>query len=232
MRMSVTDNKKELPRLLRQIDTRLKAFLLQKLELWGREEPLPHRVRLYDLQCEGAEILFGFFKNKKQNIVLRAFDALLQHQRNYNCKVTHRTQLNSTARNTTIRTVPNTVRTPQASQRGQALQISQNYMTPNSTRPHPNLTFISDNTPARQTQSALGSHREPQGDLARLLNRVRQANYSQHDCSYSFREGRDIYHLARPVRMKTNPTEMGRKEGRVSDGDLLSRRDSRRQFIL
>jgi hypothetical protein len=74
--MSVPKQKQRLPLELNKLIIKLSSLFFQKMVLFEEEQESETKVRHYDLQCEGAEMLIGFLKTKHQNSLLKAFSAI------------------------------------------------------------------------------------------------------------------------------------------------------------
>lgn len=74
--MALSTERKSLPLLLRRLWTRPSSIFLKRLIFYAEEEEEGPRVRHYDLQCEGIEVLAGCLKAKRQNVLFRAFAGL------------------------------------------------------------------------------------------------------------------------------------------------------------
>jgi hypothetical protein len=71
--MTLSEAKTALPLLLARHALKLSALVIQKLVLVEDKDDEEINVKHYDLQCEGVEILIGFFKSKQQATLLKAF---------------------------------------------------------------------------------------------------------------------------------------------------------------
>lgn len=74
--MNTSKNKQRLPLELRKLTTKLFSLFFKKLILLEEEQYSHNKVQHYDLQCEGVEMLRGFFKTKHQNTLLKGFVAI------------------------------------------------------------------------------------------------------------------------------------------------------------
>jgi hypothetical protein len=99
-----TDPKHRLPTLLANILAKRSALFLQKLILFEPDLDSSQHVRHYDYDCEGIQILAGFFKKKQQSILLKTFNSIrtfpsLPPRR---LSTTERKQWNGTTRRTNL----------------------------------------------------------------------------------------------------------------------------------
>jgi hypothetical protein len=72
--MNLPNPKLKLPSLLQTLYSRRSAVFLQRLVLFEPTSDNDEPIRHYDYDCEGLEILAGFFKKKHQNILMKAFN--------------------------------------------------------------------------------------------------------------------------------------------------------------
>jgi hypothetical protein len=95
--------KLRLPQVLLAIKQKLNALLIQHLVLNDDESDKNSSVVEYDHQCEGLDIIVDFVKTKKQNLLLKAYTTLRQHQPQRN-KPTPKKTVNTTTRRTYLNT--------------------------------------------------------------------------------------------------------------------------------
>lgn len=95
--------KTRLPQVLLAIKQKLNSLLIQHLVLNDDLSDKNSDVIEYDHQCEGLEIIVDFVKTKQQNLVLKAYTSLRQHQ-----PLKNRPTPKKTANTTTRRTYLNT----------------------------------------------------------------------------------------------------------------------------
>jgi hypothetical protein len=164
--MTLSEAKTALPLLLARHALKLSALVIQKLVLVEDKDDEEINVKHYDLQCEGVEILIGFFKSKQQATLLKAFTNI--RHRPSSPKSAPPTQK---ANGTTRRTYLNTTFT--GSDYSPIRDV--NFHTVRSEKEDINK------------ESLAGSRTSKNVDLQKLLSRVRLAN-SRMDCNYSFRE--------------------------------------------
>lgn len=167
--MVLSEPKMALPLLLARHALKLSALLIQKLVLIEEKDEEETNVKHYDLQCEGVEILIGFFKSKQQATLLKAFTNIRDKPSSPPSGSAPPTQK---ANGTTRRTYLNTT------------------FTGSEYSPIRDVHFHTVRSEKEDIckESLEGSRTTKNVDLQKLLSRVRLAN-SRLDCSYSFREG-------------------------------------------
>lgn len=74
--MSVLSPKEELPFVLSALYLKRSVLLFQKLVLFSEEAESERSVRHYDYECEGLEMLAGFSRKKRQQLLMKAFNLI------------------------------------------------------------------------------------------------------------------------------------------------------------
>lgn len=226
--MAIIGDKSELPRALGQLGRRVSALFFKRLVLFEEEQAVNDQVRHYDYDCEGAEVLLGFFKKKQQALLVRAMNCIREahpplraHNPTLN-EATKRTNLNSTF----VVSDASPIRIANA---------------------HSRRT-----NPAFPTQNEL-AHSRPQKSpqtLQELLSRVKLVNSNaqthnplaldRHKTEYvGMRENGSFYEEVGNSRyvqrgyLKTNPSQAGdAAHYKYFQSQMMSTRNSRRQFIM
>jgi len=74
--MSGLSPKEELPFVLSTLYLKRSLLLFQKLVLYSEDAESDRSVRHYDYECEGLEVLAGFFRKKRQSLIMKAFNLI------------------------------------------------------------------------------------------------------------------------------------------------------------